>query len=98
MAQEIDERLRLILGQPGVTGYVVINQEGIPIKTSLTDAPLAVQYAALLTKFVQKVKVSVRTLDPGNEMKCARLRSEREEIIIIPEEEFILAIIQKPTI
>lgn len=98
MAQEIDERLKLILSQPGVTGYVIINHEGIPMKTSIPEESVAVQYAALLTRFVQKVKASVKAIDPFNDMKWARLRSDREEIVITPEKEFIVAVIQKPTI
>lgn len=97
MAQEIEERLKLILAQPGVDAYVVINHEGLPMKTSLADEALAVQYAALATRFMQKVKAAVKAMEALNELKWTRLRSNKEEIIITPEKEFILIVIQKPT-
>lgn len=97
MALEIDERLKKILTQPGVVGYVVINHEGLPMKTSLTDEALAVQYAALSTRFVAKLKQAMRSIDFTNELKCTRIRSKKEEIMVMVEKEFILIVIQKPT-
>lgn len=98
MAQEIEERLKKFLTYPGVTGWVVINHEGIPIKTSLADNALAVQYAALVTRFINVVKKAVRQMDNSNELMWTRLRSKQEELIFIPDREFIVVLIQKPTI
>lgn len=95
MAQEIDERLKKFLSYPGVIGHLIINHEGIPVKTSLTDS-VAIQYAALVTRFASIVRKSVRQMDNSNQLVSVRLRSKSEELIIIPEREFTVVLVQKP--
>ena len=54
-----------MMKQPGTIGYVVINFDGIPVK-SYPDDPVkmpAVQYAALIADLVVKTKQTLGALD-----------------------------------
>lgn len=48
----------------GVLGVVIVNSDGIPIRSTLTDPTLTTQYAALLTQLATKSRSVVRDLDP----------------------------------
>lgn len=97
MAQEIDDRLRKFLTYPGVQNYIIVNHEGIPIKTSFADNAEAVHHAALVLRFINLVRKSVRQMDASNNLMWTRLRSKQDELIIIPERDFIVVLVQKPT-
>jgi len=39
----------------------------------------------------------VRDLDPSNDMTFLRVRSKKHEIMVAPDKDFILIVIQNPT-
>lgn len=96
MAVEVEEYLKRLGNHKGVIGSIVVNNEGIPIKTNLGNAE-AVQYAGLVSSLVDKARMVIRDLDPSNELTFLRLRSKRHEIMIAPDKDFILIVIQTPT-
>lgn len=42
---EVEETLKRLQSHKGVQGIVIVNSDGIPIRTTLPDTALAVQYA-----------------------------------------------------
>ena len=63
--------LNELLKQPGTIGYVIINYDGIPVK-SYPDDPVkmpAVQYAALFADLVVKTKQTLGALDHTRDEK-----------------------------
>ncbi|XP_061723186.1 dynein light chain roadblock-type 2-like [Cydia pomonella] len=95
MANEAEETIRKLSTHKGVTGVIVVNGEGIPIKTTL-DGHVSVQYAGLMGSLVDKAKSVVRDLDPTNELTFLRIRSKRSEIMVAPDKDFILIVVQNP--
>lgn len=53
-ASEVEETLKRIQSHKGVAGVVVVNAEGIPIKTTM-DNTTTVQYAGLISQLSDKV-------------------------------------------
>jgi len=82
---EIEETLKRIQSHKGVVGIVVINNEGIPIKSTLDNAT-TVQYAGLISQLADKARSVVRELDPTNDMTFFRIRSKKHEIMVAPGE------------
>eukprot|EP00126_Sphaerothecum_destruens_P006946 Sdes_comp19603_c0_seq2m11338 len=80
---EIEETLKRIQTHKGVVGIVILNAEGIPIRTTVDNAQ-TVQYAALITQLHAKARSCVRDLDPQNELTFLRIRSKKHEIMIAP--------------
>ena len=55
MASEVEETLKRLVGHKGVIGTIVVNNEGVPIKSTL-DNPTTVQYSGLLNNLVDQAK------------------------------------------
>ncbi|XP_076863640.1 dynein light chain roadblock-type 1 [Brachyhypopomus gauderio] len=93
---EVEETLKRIQSQKGVQGIIVVNAEGIPIKTTL-DNSSTVQYAGLVHQLVLKARSTVRDIDPQNDLTFLRVRSKKNEIMITPDKDYFLIVIQNPT-
>ncbi|XP_002045128.2 dynein light chain roadblock-type 2 [Drosophila sechellia] len=96
MSQEVEETLKRIQSHKGVVGTIVVNNEGIPVKSTL-DNTTTVQYAGLMSQLADKARSVVRDLDPSNDMTFLRVRSKKHEIMVAPDKDFILIVIQNPT-
>merc|ERR1712178_334413 len=92
---EIEGTLKRISAHKGVLGYIIINQDGIPIKTTL-DNSTTTMYAQLLLQLTKKSRSVVRDLDPTDNLRFLRLKSQKHEIMIAPEKDYILVVIQDP--
>lgn len=68
---------------------------GIPIKSTL-DNTTTVQYAGLISQLSDKARSVVRDLDPTNDLTFLRIRSKKHEIMVAPDKEFILIVVQNP--
>uniref|UniRef100_A0AAQ4P774 Dynein light chain roadblock n=1 Tax=Gasterosteus aculeatus aculeatus TaxID=481459 RepID=A0AAQ4P774_GASAC len=93
---EVEETLKRIQSQNGVQGIIIINSEGIPIKTTLDNAS-TVQYAGLIHQLVMKARSTVRDIDPQNDLTFLRIRSKKNEIMIAPDKDYFLIVIQNPS-
>ncbi|XP_030387401.1 dynein light chain roadblock-type 2 [Scaptodrosophila lebanonensis] len=96
MSQEVEETLKRIQSHKGVVGTIVVNNEGIPVKSTL-DNTTTVQYAGLMNQLADKARSVVRDLDPSNDLTFLRVRSKKHEIMVAPDKDFILIVIQNPT-
>ncbi|CAG9118840.1 Ddynein light chain roadblock-type 1 [Plutella xylostella] len=96
MANEAEETVRKLTLHKGVAGVIIVNGEGIPIKTTL-DNHTSVQYAGLMSSLVDKARSVVRDLDPTNELTFLRIRSKKTEVMVAPDKDFILIVVQNPT-
>ncbi|XP_070763085.1 dynein light chain roadblock-type 2 [Enoplosus armatus] len=92
---EVEETLKRIEAHKGVIGTIVVNAEGIPIRTTL-DNSTTVQYAGLLRHLTMKARSTVRDIDPQNDLTFLRIRSKKHEILVAPENDFLLIVIQNP--
>lgn len=96
----VEETFKRIQSHKGVIGVVIINSDGIPIRTTF-DNDLTVQYAALVSQFTVKARGVVKNLDPEDELKFVRIRSKKHEIMIAPEferqREYYLIVVQDPS-
>ncbi|KAM9624965.1 dynein light chain roadblock-type 2 [Morphnus guianensis] len=92
---EVEETLKRIQAHRGVVATIVVNAEGIPIRTTL-DNSTTVQYAGLLHQLTMKARSTVRDIDPQNDLTFLRIRSKKHEIMVAPDKEYLLIVIQNP--
>ncbi|PNH04058.1 Dynein light chain roadblock-type 2 [Tetrabaena socialis] len=96
----VDETFKRLQSHKGVLGIIVINVDGIAIRTTF-DNDLTVQYAALVSHFCVKARSAVKKLDADNDLKFLRIRSKKHEIMIAPEfeksHEYYLVVVQDPS-
>ncbi|XP_006876947.1 PREDICTED: dynein light chain roadblock-type 1 [Chrysochloris asiatica] len=93
---EVEETLKRLQSQKGVQGIIVVNTEGIPIKSTM-DNSTTTQYANLMHNFILKARSTVREIDPQNDLTFLRIRSKKNEIMVAPDKDYFLIVIQNPT-
>uniref|UniRef100_A0A9J8C176 Dynein, light chain, roadblock-type 1 n=1 Tax=Cyprinus carpio carpio TaxID=630221 RepID=A0A9J8C176_CYPCA len=93
---EVEETIKRIQSQKGVQGIIIVNAEGIPIKSTL-DNSSTVQYAGNVHQLLMKARGMVRDIDPQNDLTFLRVRSKKNEIMIAPDKDYFLIVIQNPT-
>ena len=96
----VDETIKRICSHKGVAGVIIVNGDGIPIKTNLENA-VTVQYAALVSLLVSKTRSVVKQLDKSkdeDDLQTIRVQSRKHEIIIVPDfdkaHEYTLVVVQ----
>eukprot|EP00036_Acanthoecidae_sp_10tr_P000516 CAMPEP_0182940646 /NCGR_PEP_ID=MMETSP0105_2-20130417/47632_1 /TAXON_ID=81532 ORGANISM="Acanthoeca-like sp., Strain 10tr" /NCGR_SAMPLE_ID=MMETSP0105_2 /ASSEMBLY_ACC=CAM_ASM_000205 /LENGTH=159 /DNA_ID=CAMNT_0025080157 /DNA_START=63 /DNA_END=540 /DNA_ORIENTATION=+ len=92
---EVEEILKRLQSHKGVLGVIIMNKDGVPIKTTL-DQATTVQYCTHLSNLSAQTRTSVRDIDPTNELSFLRIRSLKHEILVAPHDEYLLAVIQNP--
>mmetsp|Transcript_43392 Transcript_43392/g.70393 ORF Transcript_43392/g.70393 Transcript_43392/m.70393 type:complete len:98 (+) Transcript_43392:74-367(+) len=92
---EVEETLKRIQSHKGVVGIVIVNTDGVAIRSTL-DASITAQYAGLMTQLATKARSAVRDLDPQNDLTFLRIRSKKHEIMVAPDKDFLLIVVQNP--
>ncbi|CAF3975451.1 unnamed protein product, partial [Rotaria sp. Silwood1] len=65
----------------------------IPIRSSL-DTSLTQQYAALIKSLSDKGRSTIREIDPTNELLFFRIRTKKYEILVAPDKEYTMIVLQ----
>mmetsp|Transcript_2489 Transcript_2489/g.9653 ORF Transcript_2489/g.9653 Transcript_2489/m.9653 type:complete len:100 (+) Transcript_2489:74-373(+) len=92
---EVEETINRIRTHKGVTGIVIVNSEGVPIRSTF-ESKQTLQYSALISQLATKARSVIRDLDPQNDLTFLRIRSKKHEIMVAPDREYILIVIQDP--
>ncbi|EDQ91313.1 uncharacterized protein MONBRDRAFT_31547 [Monosiga brevicollis MX1] len=93
---EVEETLKRISAHKGVEGILIIDKDGAPIKSTLDNA-LRNQYAGLLSRLTAQASHVVREIEPTDSLTFMRIRSKKHEIMVAPEKDYILIVIQNPS-
>mmetsp|Transcript_33408 Transcript_33408/g.51954 ORF Transcript_33408/g.51954 Transcript_33408/m.51954 type:complete len:104 (-) Transcript_33408:50-361(-) len=95
---EVEEAINRIRTHKGVSGLIILNNEGAPIRSTLKSdhQPPTITYARIIAQLASKARSVVRDLDPQNDLAFLRIRSKKLEIMVAPDKEYILMVIQDP--
>merc|ERR1711862_435741 len=93
---EIEDTLKKLAAAPGVTGSVISNADGIPIKATNLDNAQAVHYSSQIHALVNKARASIQDMDPSNDVTFIRIRTKKDEWMIAPEKDYTMTVIQDP--
>ena len=92
---EIDETMKRLTSHEGVQTVVIYNNDGIPIRTApALENKESMAYPGLFQPLVDKAKKMVKQLDPTNEFNTIRIRSQKNEILVYPEKDYTLVVVQ----
>ena len=111
MSALVEEVFNKINTHKGIEGIIVCDGEGIPIKSSLNDEQKTYFYTTSASLFVKrcrnlvgelfkkdpKIKELDKEKEKDEELTFIRIRTKQNEIMIAPENEFILIVIQNPS-
>ena len=76
-----------------MVGVMLYTPQGIPIKTTV-DNTTAAQYEQLVTNLTSATRSVVRDLDPTNDLTFFRLRSTSHEVLVAPDDHFLMLVLQ----
>ena len=79
----------------GVKGIIIANYSGVPIKSSMGQAETH-RYASLISMLTLSARSTVKELDGQNDLVFLRIRSRKFEIMVAPDQEYMLIVIQNP--
>ena len=91
-----DETIQRISSHKDVLGIIIVDAEYIPIRTTL-EYTLAKRYATQVGELIYNARSLVRDIDPQNELTVLRICSKKHEIMVAPENDYLLIVIQKPS-
>jgi dynein light chain roadblock-type len=97
----VEETFKRIQTHKGVLGVLVMNGDGIAIRSTFPN-DVTVQYSSLISHFTVKARGVVKNLDADNELQFMRVRSRKHEIMIAPEfaaggNQYYLVVVQDPS-
>eukprot|EP00754_Rhynchopus_humris_P003422 Rhum_TRINITY_DN11793_c0_g1::Rhum_TRINITY_DN11793_c0_g1_i1::g.46913::m.46913/K10419/DYNLRB, DNCL2; dynein light chain roadblock-type len=101
----VEGRINVLKEMKGVRGVLLLNCEGLPLRWCFDDSEQhnAYTYLGVVNQLVQRVQAVLASLDKiepkkwgteENELKCLRLRSKKNEVIITPSSDYTLVVIQ----
>ncbi|XP_075404493.1 dynein light chain roadblock-type 1-like [Tenrec ecaudatus] len=93
---EVEETRKRLQSQKDVQGIIVRNTEGIPVK-SIMGNPTTTQYTNLMHNFILKAWSTVREINPQNDLTFYRAGSSKNEIMVTPDKDYFLIVVQNPT-
>jgi len=95
--------LRKLTQTFGVTEYVILNKNGIPVQYHGMEEPKAIQFAGLFSElveaaqlFLKKRYTDITSTDEDQELVALRLRSHECEYIVCPEKDYCLIVVHNP--
>ncbi|ESS68575.1 hypothetical protein TCDM_13957 [Trypanosoma cruzi Dm28c] len=93
-AERVESVLELLTYTKGVTGVVVCNRDGQPIRDSFQDLDRkrAVEYADMAAELARE---AAPLLYADDTLDSLRVRSRTSEVIIKCHDEFLLVVIQE---
>ena len=94
-SSEVEETLKRIQSHRGVEGILIIDNDGVVLKSTMATAETST-YAAEMSRLCAMARGSVRTLDATNDLTFLRVRSRKHEVMIAPGKDFQLIIVQNP--
>lgn len=92
---EMEETIARISSHKGVEGVVIMDRRGAIIQSTL-DEEQTKTHAAALSDLTAKASYIVGMMNPDDELTFLRIRSKQREIMISPDKEFLLVVLQNP--
>ena len=74
-------------------GVIIVNKKGVAIKSTMNQQE-TIDNGSLITQFTDKAQMTIKTLHPEEEITFIKIRSSMYEIMIAPDKEFSLIVLQ----
>jgi dynein light chain roadblock-type len=96
----VEETVKRLSSYKGVVGVLIVNGEGIPVRSTMEN-DMSVQFGAMAAQLARQARGLVREAAPEDELEFVRLRSKRREVMIAPcydkEQRLSLVVVQDPS-
>lgn len=96
MSAVTEELFNKLNTHKGVEGIILADADGFAIKSTFTDEQTTYYYSTRASMFMKKCKNAVKEL-VEEDLNFIRIRTKLNEIMIAPEDDFILIVVQNPS-
>jgi dynein light chain roadblock-type len=102
---EVDERIERIRQHKGVKGLLIVNyredkdggqSQPIFVRSTMPQGAETTNYGVKLSSLARQARNLVRDLDPSNDLTFLRITCRRYEMMIAPDKDYFLIVIQTP--
>ncbi|VDD85632.1 unnamed protein product [Enterobius vermicularis] len=87
---DVEETIKRIQSQKGVVGVIIMDSIGRAIRSTM-DEETTSQHCLQLQQLCDKSKNVINELDPSNALTFLRLRTKKNEIMVAPDRDYLLA-------
>ena len=94
---EVEERITRIKNHKNVLGLLIVDEDGKFLRSTMSSSNNDVmpkQYAKKVTELAKRARSVVRDIDPMNDLTFFRVRSKKQEIMVAPDKNLFLIVIQ----
>ncbi|KAG8879987.1 hypothetical protein FRB97_001233 [Tulasnella sp. 331] len=98
---EVEITIERLSAHKNVRGVMICSREGPIIRHAgaVFDGESGKKYAAVVKRIVDSVVLGLEEVNESNdELKFMRIRTKRHEIMISPDERYLLVVIQDPSL
>ncbi|KAL3776897.1 hypothetical protein ACHAW5_011019 [Stephanodiscus triporus] len=92
---EMEEMIARISSHKGVEGVMIMDRRGAIIQSTLDEEQTST-HAKALSDLTAKASSIVGMLNQNDELTFLRIRSKQREIVISPDKDFLLVVLQNP--
>lgn len=96
MSQKVEETLNRIKTHKGVLGVIIVNQKGVAIRSTMNQKD-TIDYGSLINQFTTNSQKAIKSLHAEEDVMFIRIRSLKHEIMIAPDKEFQMIVLQNPS-
>merc|ERR1711936_812097 len=94
MSQGVEEIMKRITSHRGVKQMMIINKDGLPLKTNMEVTSETERQIMHIHELATAARRLVRDVDPTDDLMFLRTRSNNQELLISPDEDFTVVVIQ----
>mmetsp|Transcript_32973 Transcript_32973/g.57929 ORF Transcript_32973/g.57929 Transcript_32973/m.57929 type:complete len:99 (+) Transcript_32973:868-1164(+) len=76
-----------------VNAIIITDLNGKPLRATI-DVPSSISMGGLLAQLALKARHVVRDIDPTNDMQFLRLSYKKQEVMVMPDKNFFLFVLQ----
>lgn len=93
---EVKDVLKRIENHPNVVGVIIVDRDGQAIHSTL-DAIETTYYIKECSSLTAIARSTIREMDPTDDLQFFRIRTKKFEIMLAPEREYLLIVLQNTT-
>ncbi|XP_022234770.1 dynein light chain roadblock-type 1 [Drosophila obscura] len=90
---DVEATFDRLLNLPGVMGAILVNGEGVPMRTSM-DTTSSHIFAEKMGPMVRMARAMVRELESTDDLTYLRMRTVKREILVAAENEHMIILVQ----
>merc|ERR1712228_900490 len=94
MTSEFEERFADLTQNKNIVGAMILTGEGKTVRTTFDNASSS-NYAEFAYKLIKTTRELLQETDSGNDVKFFRLTTKKHEIMMSPDNQYVLLVIHQ---